>query len=747
MLISPVYKTGRDHLSDELHKIGLLLQMAVYECRRRFADDRPDHLRGLYITDSEVDGILPETPEAESMPSPPTLKDDQKIVLEIQKIRESIINRVAKSVEAGVFLPLPRISEQFRLTPPEQDVLLLCLAAELDAKYGKIFAYIHDDVTRKWPTPGLALDLFFREACDRNSGRFFFSSHGALLQNHLIELSNDDPNTPLLSRSMRLDPGLTDYLLELNTLDFRLIPFTRILPLPKDKQNLCGLEAIREEWRGLAHYHRESGAPKPLVFYLYGPDGGGKHTAARYLAGNLGLSLLAVDTRRLIQEPDKTEKLIRLAFRETALHPCCLCLEYFDHLFATAGKEPDERMELTKQRIISACRTMAAITFLLGEKNWSPDTELSQTVFVAREFPVPGYHIRKKLWEEVFQEAAPDYRPAENVDTHMLANKFQFTPGQTKNALNVACSLALMGHSGNNGPVMVTDAHLHQACRSQSNQKLAELAQKIIPRYTWDDIVLPPDKLEQLREIYQQVKFRHVVFHEWDFDSKFSLGKGVNVMFSGSSGTGKTMAAEIIAKLLDMDLYKIDLSSVVSKYIGETEKNLSKIFQEARASNAILLFDEADALFGKRSEVKDAHDRYANIEINYLLQKMEEHEGIVILTTNFKKNIDDAFTRRFRFTVEFPFPDPPYRLRIWKQVFPMRTPIGDDLDFDYLARRFKITGGNIKNIALHSAFLAAADGRVVRMAHLVRATRREIHKMGELCQPGDFGKYAPMLDS
>ncbi len=212
------------------------------------------------------------------------------------------------------------------------------------------------------------------------------------------------------------------------------------------------------------------------------------------------------------------------------------------------------------------------------------------------------------------------------------------------------------------------------------------------------------------------------------------------ISLSGSSGAGKTMAAEVIAKESGLDLYKIDLSSVVSKYIGETEKILKKIFLEAETSNAILFFDEADALFGKRSEVKDAHDRYANIETNYLLQKMEEHEGIVILASNFKSNIDEAFLRRIHFSIEFTSPEEDIREKIWTHIFPDDTPINDDVDYSFLSK-FKITGGNIKNIALNAAFLAAGDSNDVKMEHIIRATKREFQKMGKLCTFGDFGEY------
>ena len=256
---------------------------------------------------------------------------------------------------------------------------------------------------------------------------------------------------------------------------------------------------------------------------------------------------------------------------------------------------------------------------------------------------------------------------------------------------------------------------------------------------------MPEDQKEQLREICGYFMNMSVVYEEWGFQRKTSLGKGLNILFAGPSGTGKTMASEIMAGELGLDIYKIDLSSIVSKYIGETEKNLDRIFQEAQDSNAILFFDEADAVFGKRSEVRDAHDRYANIEVSYLLQKMEEYQGIVILATNFRKNIDDAFVRRLHFAVEFPFPEEKYRLQIWQRVSPVEAPQSDSLNLHFLARQFKLSGGNIKNIAVASAFLAAQDEAPIGMDQIVRAAKREYQKMGKLVLESDFGAYFDLV--
>jgi SpoVK/Ycf46/Vps4 family AAA+-type ATPase len=357
--------------------------------------------------------------------------------------------------------------------------------------------------------------------------------------------------------------------------------------------------------------------------------------------------------------------------------------------------------------------------------------------FIRLEFPQPGYEQRLELWCGALGEhQAAGLDPA--IDLATLANTFRLSGGQIRDAAATARNLARVRSPA---ALQITQDDLHAACRLQSNRKLAELAQKITPHYSWDDIVLPADQLEQLREIFDQVRYRALVYDAWGFERKLAMGKGLNILFAGPPGTGKTMAADVLAHALGLDLYKIDLSSIVSKYIGETEKNLARIFAEARASNAILFFDEADALFGKRTAVKDAHDRYANVEISYLLQKMEEYDGVVILATNLRKNMDDAFVRRLHVTVEFPMPNIDDRRRIWRQIWPAAAPRDPDLDLEFMARQIEVAGGAIRNIALASAFLAAADGGVVTMQHLIRATRREYQKMGKVLTSTEFGQY------
>jgi SpoVK/Ycf46/Vps4 family AAA+-type ATPase len=349
--------------------------------------------------------------------------------------------------------------------------------------------------------------------------------------------------------------------------------------------------------------------------------------------------------------------------------------------------------------------------------------------------PQPNLSLRQQMWE-----AALSPRPHNGVKPADLARRFRLNEGQIRDAIAWA-----QGVARRQGRHQLEESDLEEAVHYVTMPTLDHMAHAIVPRYTWADIVLPKDVIAHLKEFTAAIRRRDQVYEEWGFDRRRPLGKGLNALFAGPSGTGKTMAAEIMARELGLALFKIDLSAIVSKYVGETEKHLRRVFAEAERAQAILFFDEADALFGKRSEVRDAHDRYANIEVAYLLQALEEHAGVVILATNLYGNVDDAFIRRMHFIVHFPFPEEALRHGIWQVIFPKRAPLAAEIDFADLARRFRLTGGHIRNIALGAAFLAADDGGVIGMDHLLQAARREFQKMGKVVDEGDFGPGRPPL--
>ena len=322
-----------------------------------------------------------------------------------------------------------------------------------------------------------------------------------------------------------------------------------------------------------------------------------------------------------------------------------------------------------------------------------------------------------------------------------LAAKFRFSPRQ----IELACRQAV-GLAGLEGEGTISSREMHQCCYRQVVHKLGDLASRVRPAFHWDDVVMPEDQKKLLQHACGHIKFQHQVYYGWGFDRKIAYGRGLSILFAGAPGTGKTMCAQVIANELNMEMYKINISQIVSKYIGETEKNLQAVFTEAKRSNCVLFFDECDALFGKRSEVKDAHDRNANVEVAYLLQQIEEYDGVCILATNLIGNIDEAFMRRITYVVRFPFPDAAMREEIYRRTIPQQAPLSDDIDWAFLAEKFELSGGHIKNIVLSAAFLAALEGQSIGMSHLLRSAVGEMKKNEIVVVREELREYADLLD-
>jgi SpoVK/Ycf46/Vps4 family AAA+-type ATPase len=656
----------------------------------------------------------------------PDSASDEMIRVAIEQ-KQKNINALRKgSNRRGVTLRLEQLANTFQLTPFDIDILLICLAPEIDLRYERLYAYLHDDVTKKRPSVDLVLNLLSPTFEVKLTAREYFAATAPLTKYYLVHLF-DDPEQqppPLLRRYIKIDERIVNYLHESDEIDSRLLPYASRNRLQIQLKDLVLPQDLKRRLTLLVN--GKAKVCRRLILYFQGPYGVAKHSTASALCNKLGINLLSVNLEKLLKiEGANFEKAIGLAGREALLQKAAL---YFNNFEILLTEENHSYLEV----FFSELKRRQELTFLAGNATWEPTDDLHAIPFLRIKLPPPVNADRVQLWTRSLNGNGSS---GTDVDLEALANKFRFTGGQIRDAAITAVNLARW-RNPENAAVNMTD--LYTASRLQSNRKLTTLAKKITPHYRWDDIVLPDDRLQLLREICNYVKYRTLVYDKWGFDSKLSLGKGLDALFSGASGTGKTMAAEIVAFELGLDLYKIDLSGVISKYIGETEKNLARIFEEAETSNAILFFDEADALFGQRSEVRDSHDRYANIEVSYLLQKMEEYEGIVILATNLRKNMDDAFVRRMHFTVEFPFPSKHDRQRIWVKIWPEKMPRAEDIDFDFLASRFEIAGGNIKNIALAAAFLAADDGGAVDMAHLIRATQREYQKIGKVLVENDF---------
>jgi hypothetical protein len=424
----------------------------------------------------------------------------------------------------------------------------------------------------------------------------------------------------------------------------------------------------------------------------------------------------------------------RRVLREGTLHGAAILWQGAGRLLAADARGP------WRSALLAALDEYRGRSFLALVEPFEARSLLRRTTFLLVELPPLSFGERERIWQARLEDGAVD-----DAVIAALASTFRLNGGQIRDAAAAARASARWRAAGDGAGTVVEPPDLYAACRAQSSGRLTGLAHKVATTYDWDDIVLPAEQLLQLREICVQVRHRRTVLERWGFDRHLAMGKGMNVLFAGQSGTGKTMAAEIIARDLGLELYKVDLSTMVSKYIGETEKNLDRVFTAAHEANAILFFDEADALFGKRSEVKDAHDRYANIEVGYLLQRMEAYDGVVILASNLRKNLDDAFTRRLHVAIEFRFPEEADRVRIWRKVFPPDAPLAADVDVAFLARQFKLAGGNIRNIALLAAYLAAEEGGEIAMSHVVRGVKREYQKLGKLVTEDEFGPYLAAL--
>lgn len=582
----------------------------------------------------------------------------------------------------------------FGLSEFESDLVLFCAAVELDSRFATLCAQAHGDPQRPFPTFSLAL------ATLPNAHWSALLPHAPLRRWRLIDIGTGGN---LTTSPLRISERVLHYLTGLSTLDERLAALlTPVRPhaaLAPSQQAL--VDRIAASWA------QRVGQTRLPVIQLSGADPGSKRAIAAAACKLLGLNLFALPASLVPLNPDECEAFARLWEREAALSSAVLFLDC-------------EALDLTDSaRTALVVRLAERLdgTLIAGVRE---RLHLLERPSVLLDVRAPTTTEQRDLWQAALAQAGVQL----NGQIDLLSSQFQLSAQAIQEAAAEArtaleASAPADAHS--------VAARLWEVGRTQARPRLDDLAQRIDAVAVWDDLVLPVAQQQILRDVAAHVRQRARVYEQWGFASRSSRGLGISALFAGASGTGKTMAAEVLAGELRLDLYRIDLSAVVSKYIGETEKNLRRIFDAAESGGAILLFDEADALFGKRSEVKDSHDRYANIEVSYLLQRMESYRGLAILTTNMKQALDTAFLRRIRFVVQFPFPDAAQRAEIWRRVFPAATPLAS-LDIEKLAR-LNVAGGNIRNIALNAAFLAADADQSVSMAHVLRAARAEYAKL------------------
>ena len=669
-----------------------------------------DEFRGLYVSDEHVDALISAaTPDRKvpvgdmSAPLTASLTDDPR---------------------------WSHVVSTFSLSVVAQELLLLALAPELDLKYETLYAYLNDDITRKWPTVSLAARLVGPTAQSADVLRALAPGSG-LRTNRLIEAID-----PPAGRPSQLNAGFS--------VSASVARFLQRIPLTSCHGH-ADVTGQVDPWETLALSRREtdslarvaallagrSGQPGPVV--ISGSAGAGRWQAARAIARELRLPVRNLDLRALRRAGASIGNALSDAALETRLEPAVLCIHGLSAL-----ADADSRVAPEMVGVLADVVTLPVPVVVLAPPA-GPWRELFGGVrALVVELGDPDYSEQRHLWAECLRRAGLSLPDA---DCRLLADRFRFTPAQIRDAVATARDWLTMRGDGATADLPV----VHDAARAQSRARLGSLATLGTSPFSWDDLVLSPVTLSRLRELSAAIRLRPVVYGEWGFARRLNGALGIKALFAGPSGTGKTMAAGVIAREVGLDLLKVDLSGLVSKYIGETEKNLDRVFASARAGNALLFFDEADAIFGKRSEVKEAHDRYANIEVAYLLQKIEEHEGVVVLATNLRRNMDEAFSRRIHYTVDFPKPDAALRERLWRGMFPREAPLGSDVDFPFLARQFDLTGGDIRNVALDAAFMSARAAQAIGMRTIVWALGRQLGKQGKAPTSAEFQQYRSFL--
>ena len=678
------------HVLRRLELIEARVRAAV--ARRRTTDpETDDRFRGLYISQAHVDRLL-----AEKSPPPPADAG-------AAQARDDIEATADAAERAGADPRLRRLARNFRLDEIDIELLLIAMAPDVDARFERLFGYLQDDVSRRRASVGLGLEL-----CGLPLSSAYARSRlapGAPLVDECLVLI-EETERPVLTRSLRVPDRVAGHLLGSD------IPDPVVAALAYECE-----PATSEEATTMVRWMHDA-SPSRLAYIRERPGASGAALASSAFT-RVGRPTLALDLERLRPEDD-LPMVAALTAREAGLTGAGV----------VAG--PIEVLIARGLPAVRAFSEMPATVILVGARTWDP--AWARDVPFICEAPIPDAAHRAELWRRNLNGDTPP-----GLDLAGTMAQFRLTAEQVHRAARAA---RMEAHARE---VPLDEDELKAGARAQNAAGLERLARRIQPAVGFADLVLPPDTMAQLKELLTRDRYREQVLDVWKMGGPSARRRGLTALFAGPSGTGKTMAAEVLAGELGLDLYTVDLATVVDKYVGETEKNLDRIFAEAERVNGVILFDEADALFGKRSEVSDAHDRYANVEVAYLLQRMELFDGIAILATNLRANLDEAFTRRLDSLVDFPEPEEEYRRQLWERSLGTAMPRADDLDLGFLAESFQLAGGAIRNIVVAAAYAAAEHGRPLSMAHLIRATQREYLKMGRLCVESEFGPYYPLL--
>ncbi|HMD96330.1 MAG TPA: ATP-binding protein [Terriglobia bacterium] len=680
----------------------VVLNRVRLRARRRFLwmrsvwGNQPAPAPAFAISEAEVERLLED-------PAPAAAREEAFYAsdAEARQLSEQIN---AADQEFGRDETWNWLRRQFGLSDAEVDLLATALAVETDPPIRRVFGYLQDDATAGFATPWLAARLFGWPS------RTSFGPDSALLRWRLARPVDGLNNPWAVTAPWVADPHMILWLTTGPCMDPALGTVVQFFPAAESRESACLYPDELAAMLGfLERVHQRTmertsfAARVPVEVELVGPKGAGKRTLAAQFAATLGSDLLAVDAGALLGADAPADLAVERAARAVRMARLTGAALYW---YNTDHSNP------RALRAVGAFSDFA----LIGASTPGAPGVIADAV--RRSFALPGLTraARISLWKNLSEEAVPPQ-----------VAEWTLAPGEVVNASHVVAA--------------GSDA-VAQACQQDLHLEASELFAPLVCPFTWDDMVLPSTLRQHLAELEQQVRLRWLVYEEWGFGRLCPLDRGITAMFAGPSGTGKTMAAQVMARSLGMRLYRVDLAGVMNKYIGETEKRLKQVFDSCERANALLFFDEADALFGQRTQVKDAHDRFANIEIDYLLQRIEQFEGVAILATNRKNDLDKAFVRRIRFIIEFMHPGPSERLALWRRVLPVRSPQGEELldgiHWEFLAEKLALTGAEITAAALGAAFLASADGTRIGMRHVLHAARREMTKQGLVLRAGDW---------
>lgn len=696
-LTNGAYATSAAHLRDELARVDLLVRAQVVRWRRTIGAAKPEQLWGMvHVSDAEIEQYLATDPGPPGR-LPETLAGELKPHWERETAAAADIRLAVAATPETVALRVEELRKRFELNDAELDVVLLALLPELDLRYRRIFGYLQDDASRPHPPPELLGQMLHHKTPTLEEKSALFEPNGRLLRRRLVHVAE---------RAVRIDLRVAAFLTGLDGVDRALGRVVRSVPadLPFD--------ATSAPLEPFARHDRQT-----TVVVLHGPAASGRLRAARAVCRARGLALLRFDVEYALRDAAQWETLVALAFREARLQHAAL---YF------AGVE-----RLEHPLLDALIESADVLTFLATETALEGVCESRCLRF---EFTVPHYEERRAIWLRTLPESLPGRAQAADK----LAAAFQLTAEQIAEAAEAA---ELLAKRRSIAEPRVTLDDLYEACRRLTGRRLAGFARRLepTPNLTVDSVILPRASKTQLRELRDRVKLR-AHFAELTAGRALSRGDGLLILFAGPSGTGKTLAAEAIASEHGVDLYKVDASAVVSKWVGETEKNLSRVFADAEGSGALLFFDECDALFGQRGEISDGQDRWANMQVNYLLQRVEDYPGVIILATNLRSNLDEAFLRRIQIILEFPVPDAPLRRELWRRSLEGWRGVSED-ELGDVAERFSLTGGSIRNVAVESMFRALAKERdTLAVRDLVASVAREYQKLARPVTKGEFGE-------